>query len=70
MKPNKDQPTHDPDGIIYIGTKGYHADTVGNLFMDEDGRRVPKYMCLCFAHEANECVCGAWGYGLPEEYYL
>lgn len=60
---------HDPDKVVTIKGRDYHAYEDGSLFLDENASRVPKYVCLCFAYSASECLCGAWDYGLPEEYY-
>lgn len=38
----------------------YHLNWDGKLLLDEDGKPIPKSICICFAHEPNECVCGAW----------
>lgn len=70
MKTNKKNKQLDPSKVVTIQGKDYHAATDGSLFLDENDRRVPKYLCLCFAHEACDCVCGAWDYGLPDKYYL
>ena len=38
----------------------YHLNWDGKLLLDEQGEPIPKSICICFAHEPNECVCGAW----------
>ena len=39
---------------------GYHCK------LDADGDLIYNYTCLCSAHSANECSCGAWDVPLPE----
>lgn len=51
--------------LVYIGDIAYHADDDGELLLDEDDDPIPAYICICFAHSDNECVCGAWSRPLP-----
>jgi len=44
-----------------VGPKGYHVDDEGVLLLDENGQWIDNDVCLCFAHSASECCCGAWG---------
>lgn len=46
------------DGILY------HARD-GELLREENGDPIPADICLCWAHSANECVCGAWDRPCP-----
>ena len=50
---------------VYIDDISYHADDDGELLLDEDGYPIPSYICICFAHSANACSCGAWDRPLP-----
>lgn len=50
---------------IDIDGKNYHADDDGNILLDEDGDSIPSYVCICFAHSAIECSCGAWDRPIP-----
>ena len=52
---------------INIDGVAYHTDDNGKLLLDEDGDAIPSYVCICFAHSDNECVCGAWSRPLPGE---
>lgn len=70
MKKKQKNKQHDPYNTIMIKGEGFHATIDGELYLDSDGKRVPKYICLCHAYEASECICGAWDYGLPDSYYL
>ena len=37
------------------------GNVVGEEYvLDEDGKPIPKTICLCNAYEPNECCCGAW----------
>lgn len=38
----------------------YHTDEDGNYILDGDGKKIPSWVCLCFAYSADECTCGAW----------
>lgn len=38
----------------------YHLNNEGGILLDEYGNPIPITVCLCAAHEPNECVCGAW----------
>jgi hypothetical protein len=54
------------DGIMYHarGENYNEADggyTSFELIFDENGYMIPASVCLCFAHSASECCCGAWG---------
>jgi hypothetical protein len=46
--------------IIKIDGKKYHADDEGVVILDENEEPIPAKICLCFAHCASSCVCGAW----------
>jgi hypothetical protein len=37
----------------------YHADSDGNLILDEDGNPIDSKVCICAAWNPYECVCGA-----------
>lgn len=37
----------------------------GQPLLDERGQMIEAYLCLCFAHSASECGCGAWDFPLP-----
>ena len=39
---------------------GYHC------LIDSTGDLINNYVCICAAHSANECGCGAWDVPLPE----
>lgn len=41
-------------------TEEYHVNSDGELILDEDGQPIPKTICLCYAREPLECICGAW----------
>lgn len=41
------------DGILY------HARD-GELLREENGDPIPAHVCICWAHNEYECVCGAW----------
>jgi hypothetical protein len=56
---------------VEIDGKEYHAKPreydsetgavlVWDLIFDENGEMIPAHTCLCFAHSASECCCGAW----------
>ena len=52
------------DGTEYHARAGSWDDE-GNvltwdLVPDENGEPIPADICLCFAHSASECCCGAW----------
>lgn len=49
-------------------TTEYHIDDDGNLILDELGRPIPNTVCLCYAHEPSECLCGAWD-DIVEDWY-
>lgn len=52
-------------GFIEIDGEMYHSvDGIPRL--DERGDKVPAYICLCHASDANECSCGGWDHPLPE----
>lgn len=38
---------------------GYHCRM-------DDGELIPSHICLCAAHSAYECACGAWDVEVPE----
>ena len=38
---------------------GYHCRL-------DDGEIIPAHICLCAAHSAYECACGAWDVEVPE----
>lgn len=40
--------------------KKHHEDYEDNLILDENGKPIPSYVCICAAHSASECGCGAW----------
>ena len=40
--------------------EGFHKNKDGSLFLDEEGKPVPLTICICYAREPNECICGAW----------
>ena len=54
-----------PERIVYIDDIAYHADDDGVLLFDEDGDPILSHICICFAHNANACSCGAWDRPLP-----
>lgn len=56
-------------GTITVGNIPYHSeedyDEEGNvigehLILDEKGKPVKKWECLCCAYGPSECICGAW----------
>lgn len=47
------------DEPIEVGGILYHARD-GVALTDENGDMVPADICICFAHNEYECVCGAW----------
>ena len=54
-----------PDNFVEIDGEMYHSvDGVPRL--DERGDKVPAYICLCHARDANECSCGGWDNPLPD----
>lgn len=44
---------------ITIDNEEYHAED-GEPILDENGEPIPKHICICAAHNAYECCCGAW----------
>lgn len=46
----------------------YHVDWEGKQLLNEDGKPIPIYVCICAAHSSYECCCGAWDVALPDEY--
>jgi hypothetical protein len=63
--------TMEIDGIMYHALgEGY--DEVEGCYtsfepiFDENGYMIPASVCLCFAHSASECMCGAWDSYVPE----
>lgn len=60
--PERPQPMND---VIEIDGKSYHSDYEGTPLLDEDGEPVPSDICICAAHSAYECSCGAWDRPIP-----
>ena len=45
----------------------YHTGWDDELLVDGDtGKLIPLYICICFAHESSECVCGGWDVDIQE----
>ena len=43
---------------------GYHySDDYRRYYRNEDGSKIPEFVCLCFAHEPSECCCDCTGWG-------
>jgi len=43
---------------------GYHYDDDNRrYYRNEDGSKIPKEQCLCFAHEPSECCCACTSWG-------
>lgn len=51
-------PSGDFHGYLEILDDGYERVTFIK-YMDT-GAKVPADICICAAHNASECVCGAW----------
>lgn len=47
-------------GTTMIDGMQYHTDDDGLLLLDEYNEPILSYICICAAHGAHECVCGAW----------
>jgi len=61
------------DGVYYHSTEIYddnYENVIGEeLVLDEQGEPIPSTICICAAHEPNECCCGAWDDVDPVEWY-
>ena len=44
----------------------YHFRDGQPLLDESSGQMIECYICLCAAHSASECSCGAWDWPLPE----
>ena len=51
-----------------VSNTGFHLDEDDEPILNESGDPIPNEVCICFAHCASECVCGAWDID-PEEVY-
>jgi hypothetical protein len=38
----------------------WHLDSSGEYLVDENGDRIPAYVCMCFATNRYDCICGGW----------
>ena len=51
---------------------GWHYDAGSKQYvLDEQGKKIPEDVCLCYAREPTECCCGctSWGnYHYWDEY--
>lgn len=54
------------DEVVEIDGKHYHWRE-GRVLRYSDGSPIPAHVCLCSAHSANECCCGAWDREIEDE---
>lgn len=54
------------DKPIEIEGRLYHARDGVVLVDPEGGEPIPYHICICFARDSADCVCGAWDYPIPE----
>lgn len=45
--------------IVEFKGEFYHMID-GKFVMDANRNFVPDYVCICEAHNKDECICGAW----------
>jgi hypothetical protein len=53
--------------IVEIDGKRYHADYDDTTLTFDNGDYIPETVCICAAHNANECCCGAWDVRIEDD---